>query len=108
MAAAAPSPPLETNPADAPGIECEPSGDTPGAVPLEVQRDFARPERVRTRRDQWLGRLVASAENEIGVPQCDVIRHIQLAAVVVPHEPGNGFAVRHSGRGGTPLPPRRS
>src|SRR5439155_10500955 len=99
------SPPLETDPADAPGIEHEPSGGTLGAAPLEVQRDVARPppEAVRTRGDQWLGRLVASAENEIVVAQCDVIRHIQLAAVVVPHQPGKARAVRPSRRGGQPL-----
>src|SRR6266516_2998676 len=82
------SPPLETDPADASGIEHEPSGGTLGVAPLEVQRDVARPEGVRTRGDQWLGRPVASAQNEIIVAQGDVIRHIELARVVVPHQPG--------------------
>src|SRR2546427_3596227 len=83
------SPPLETDPADAPGIEHEPSGGTLGAAPLEVQRDVARPppEAVRTLRDQWLGRLVASAENEIVIAQCDPVRHIPPAPVVIPHPP---------------------
>src|SRR5437899_11487680 len=96
------SPPLETDPADAPGIEHEPSGGTLGAAPLEVQRDVARPppEAVRTRGDQWLGRLVPGGENELIVAQCDVIRHIELAAVKVPHQPGKARAARPSGLGG--------
>ena len=85
MAVGAPSPPLETNSADAPGIEHEPSGGTLGAAPLEVQRNVTGPEAVWTRWDQRLGWLVATAEDEINVAQCDVIRHIELAAVVVPH-----------------------